>query len=50
MPNILGNHSMPVYTTRWKDIAISDDKQALEAAMPSNPNYRIVDTNVEGRT
>ena len=34
MPNILGNHSMPVHTYRWKDIAISDDLEALKKAMP----------------
>ncbi len=30
MPNILGNHSMPVHTYRWTDIAVSNDKTAIE--------------------
>lgn len=34
-PNILGNHSFPVYSFRWKDIALSDDRSALEAMMPN---------------
>lgn len=25
MPNILGNHSMPVHSYRWKYIAVSGD-------------------------
>lgn len=45
MPNILGNCSMPVYTHRWKDILVSDDKAELEKYMPANDeNYRIEDT------
>jgi hypothetical protein len=43
-PNILGNHSFPVYTYRWKDIALSDDRSALEAMMPNEKDYRIEDT------
>ena len=35
MPNILGNRSFPVYTYRWKDIAASDDRAALERLMPN---------------
>lgn len=51
-PNILGNHSFPVYTYRWKDIAMSDDKNALEAMMLDQKNYRIEDTEPteEGET
>ena len=30
MPNILGNHSMPVRTYRWKDIAVSGDLEELK--------------------
>ena len=30
MPNVLGNHSMPVHTYRWVDIAVSNSKEALE--------------------
>ena len=44
MPNVLGNHSMPVYTYRWKDIAVSDDKSALTDIMPRGDGYRIEDT------
>ena len=44
MPNVLGNHSMPVYTYRWKDIAVSDDKAALLGIMPRGDGYRIEDT------
>lgn len=42
--NILGNHSMPVYSYRWRDLYASDDKEALEQMMPDNENYRIEDT------
>ncbi len=43
-PNILGNHSMPVYSYRWRDLYASDDKEALEKMMPKDKNYRIYDT------
>ena len=48
MPNVLGNHSMPVYTYRWKDIAVSDDKAALKDIMPQGGRYRIEDTRPQG--
>lgn len=44
MPNVLGNHSFPVYTYGWKDIAISDDLTSLERLMPNDKDYRIEDT------
>ena len=47
MPNILGNHSFPVYSTRWRDIAGADDKAALERYKRENglqDGYRIIDT------
>lgn len=44
LPNVLGNHNFPVYTYRWKDVAVSDDKFALEDMMPNNSDYRIEDT------
>lgn len=44
LPNILGNHNFPVYTFRWKDIAISDDKRALENMALNSVDYRIIDT------
>lgn len=43
-PNILGNRSFPVHTYRWKDIAASDDRAALEKLMPNSRDYRIEDT------
>jgi len=42
-PNILGNHSFPVYSYRWRDIAASDDRSALEEVMPAGKDYRIVE-------
>ena len=47
MPNILGNHSLPVVTNRWKDILASDDKEALEDYMIEDGNHRIIDTREE---
>lgn len=47
MPNILGNHSFPVVTHRWKDILASDDKEALEVYMIEDGKHRIVDTREE---
>ena len=44
-PNILGNHSCPVITYRWKDVAASDDRSELEKIMPNNREYRIEDTS-----
>lgn len=44
LPNILGNHSFPVYTFRWRDIAASDDYAALEEIMPNTKDFRIEDT------
>lgn len=44
MPNILGNHSFPVYTYRWVDIAASDSREALEEIRPKGNDYRIEDT------
>ena len=44
MPNVLGNHSVPVYTYYWKDIAVSDDLMSLKRLMPNDKDYRIEDT------
>ena len=44
MPNILGNHSMPVKTYRWVDIAASDSREALQEMVKNNKEYRIEDT------
>lgn len=46
-PNILGNHSMPVYTYRWKDIAMCDEAEPLEMLIgqcAKKENYRVIDT------
>lgn len=52
LSNVLGNHSFPVYTYRWKDIAGSDDLFALQDMMnqciPRN-EYRIEDTQGGGQ-
>lgn len=50
LSNILGNKSFPVYSYRWKDIAASDDKKALEALLKilDDENYRIEDTRNGG--
>lgn len=44
--NVLGNHSMPVHTYRWRDVAVSDDRSSLEELIPDirDSNYRIEDT------
>lgn len=47
MPNILGNHSFPVHTYRWIDIAACDDLTALKEYakdLLSDKRYRIQDT------
>lgn len=47
LPNILGNHSMPVHTYRWRDIAICEDYDALyEVQKECKPakDYRIIET------
>lgn len=41
--NILGNKSFPVHTYRWKGVAVSDSKAALEEIMIDGNVYRIVD-------
>lgn len=40
MPNILGGHSMPVYTFRWKQLALSEDKKALQKIIDNSPGYK----------
>lgn len=47
MPNVLGNHSFPVHTYKWVDIAASNDLEALKeyaGARIHNSKYRIEDT------
>jgi hypothetical protein len=41
-PNTFGNHSF-VYTYRWKDISMSNNKKLLEKDMPNDKDYRIKD-------
>ena len=43
MPNILGNHSMPVHTYRWKAIAVCEEREPLEELLKSKDGkkYRI---------
>ena len=38
---VIGNHSYPYPTYRWKDVAISESKEALEEMKISNFEYRI---------
>lgn len=44
MPNILGNHSFPVHTYRWRTIAVSEEKYALENLIPTDKRreYRVI--------
>ena len=44
MPNVLGNHSMPVKKFRWRDVALSNDKESLERAARGRHEYRVIDT------
>lgn len=43
-PCIIGNRSYPLPTYRWKDIAVSNDKAALETGITDWEKYRVVDT------
>ena len=44
MPNILGNHSFPVHTYRWRAIAVSEERYALENLIPTDKRseYRVI--------
>lgn len=46
-PNILGNHSFPLYSYRWKDIAGCDDLKQLKNYQAENgligDKYQIID-------
>ena len=46
-PCIIGNHSYPLPTYRWKDIAVSNNKAALEAGITDWGKYRVIDTQPE---
>lgn len=45
VPNILGNHSMPVYTHRWKAIMTCEAREPLEKELKrmNKDKYRITD-------
>jgi hypothetical protein len=45
IPNILGNHSMPVHTYRWKTIAICEERKPLEDELINmdKDTHRITD-------
>ena len=42
-PCIIGNHSYPLPTYRWKDVAVSDDLEALKKVVKKDDNHRIID-------
>lgn len=47
LPNVLGNHSMPVHTYRWKTIAVCAEREPLKELLvhcAPPENYRIEDT------
>lgn len=47
MPNVLGNHSFPVETWRWKQIAVCGNKEPLEKMIPKGKEkeYRVISNN-----
>lgn len=50
MPNILGGHSMPVHTYRWKQIAVCEQREPLDEEikqMKNKNDYRIISNIVE---
>lgn len=50
-PCIIGNHSYPLPTYRWKDVAVSDDLEALKGCMTKKDDlHRIIDTQDEDKT
>lgn len=51
LPNILGGHSFPVHTYRWRDVAASNYRFLLEKMIPpeSKSEYRIEDIGSESR-
>lgn len=49
MPNVLWNRSFPVYSYRWKDVAVSDNRKLLEELIPDDGDkYRVEDTGGDG--
>ena len=50
LPCIIGNHSYPLPSYRWKDIAVSDDLEALKGCMAEKDDlHRIIDTQDEDK-
>lgn len=49
MPNILGGHSMPVHTFRWKQIAMCEQREPLEELLTDAKNQRIISNNTEAK-
>lgn len=45
MPNILGNHSFPVHSWRWRQVAVCAEREPLERMIPPSKEkeYRIID-------
>lgn len=47
IPNILGGHSMPVYTYEWRDIAVCAEQEPILSIARNKEkpdNYRVIDT------
>ena len=49
MPNILGNHSMPVQTWRWKQVAVCESRKPLADIIPrgKEKKYRIISNSTD---
>lgn len=50
LPNILGNRYFPVYTYRWKAIAICEEKEPLEKLLKTmdKKSHRITSNDGTG--
>lgn len=44
MVNDLSDPSSPVKTFRWRDVALSNDKESLERAARGRHDLRVIDT------
>lgn len=51
LPNILGNHSFPVHTYRWKTVAVCKTEEPLQRMIPADraADYLIISNNEEGQ-
>ena len=47
MPNVLGNHSFPVKTWKWKQVAVCEEKEPLKKLIPKGKEkeYRVISNN-----